>query len=83
MDQVKFVEDSLLGKTISLFKFFKGYLPLILFGPFLNNLTHKDQQSHNPRFPILLLPPPSYHRISASKEQGNKNSFAYAQIFSI
>ena len=47
MDQVKFVEDSLyktwsdmvcLGRTYH-FKFFKGCLPQILLGPFLNTLT--------------------------------------------
>ena len=38
MDQVKFVEDCL--KRLYRFKFFKGCLPQILLGPFLNNLTH-------------------------------------------
>ena len=32
MDLVKFVKDSL--------QFFKGCLPQVLFGPFLNTLTH-------------------------------------------
>ena len=47
MDQVKFVEDSLFeeGIMVSLnrpyhFKFFKGCLPQVLLGPFLNSLTH-------------------------------------------
>ena len=47
MDQVKFVEDSLFeeGIMVSLnrpyhFKFFKGCLPQVLLGPFLNTLTH-------------------------------------------
>ena len=47
MDRVKFVEDSLFeeGMMVSLnrpyhFKFFKGCLPQILLGPFLNTLTH-------------------------------------------
>ena len=49
MDQVKFVESSLwniwsdmvwLGRPYQ-FEFFKGYLPQILFAPFLNTLTHK------------------------------------------
>ena len=41
MDQVKFVEDSI-WKVWSddHFKFFKGCLPQILLGPFLNTLTH-------------------------------------------
>ena len=38
MDQVKFVEDCL--KRLYRFKFFKGCLPQILLGPFLNKLTH-------------------------------------------
>ena len=37
MDQVKSVEDSLYRPYH--FKFFKGYLPQILFAPFLNTLT--------------------------------------------
>ena len=37
MDQVKFMED--LGRPYY-FKFFKGCLPQILLGPFLNTLTH-------------------------------------------
>ena len=37
MDQVKFVEDSLVEDP---FKFFKGCLPQILLGPFLNTLSH-------------------------------------------
>ena len=48
MDQVKFVEDSLqknLRDIVCLskpypFKFFKGCLPQILLGPFLNTWTH-------------------------------------------
>ena len=48
MDQVKFVEDSLykirkdmvcLGRPYP-FNFFKGCLPQILLGPFLNTLSH-------------------------------------------
>ena len=46
MDQVKSVEDSL-WKIWSFsrpyhfpFKFFKGYLPQVLLGPFLNTLSH-------------------------------------------
>ena len=47
MDQVKFAEDSLkiwsdtwsAGRPYS-FKFFKGYLPQFLLGPFLNILFH-------------------------------------------
>ena len=41
MDQVKFEEDSLvcLGRGYR-FKFFKGWLPQILLGPFLSILTH-------------------------------------------
>ena len=48
MDRVKFVEDSLykiwsvmacLSRPYH-FKFFKGYLPQVLLGPFLNSLTH-------------------------------------------
>ena len=38
MDQVKFVEDSLTRPDP--FEFFKGCLPQILLGPFLNNLLH-------------------------------------------
>ena len=38
MDQVEFVEDCL-GRSY-LFIFFKGCLPQILFGLFLNTLTH-------------------------------------------
>ena len=48
MDQVKYAEDSLLkirSDTVCLgrpyhFRFFKGCLPQILFGPFLNTLTY-------------------------------------------
>ena len=41
MDQVKFVEDSLSDRIRPYhFKLFKGYLPQILLGSFLNNLTH-------------------------------------------
>ena len=49
MDQVKFVEDNLykiwsdmicLGRPYH-FKFFKGCLPQILLGPFLNTFSHK------------------------------------------
>ena len=36
MDQVKFVDLS----RANHFKFLKGGLPQILFGPFLNTLTH-------------------------------------------
>ena len=40
MDQVKFVEDSrYLGRPYH-FKFFKGSLPQIFLGPFLNTLSY-------------------------------------------
>ena len=38
MDQAKFLEESL-GRPYH-FKFFKGCLPQILLGPFLNTLSH-------------------------------------------
>ena len=49
MDQVKFVEDSLEaaeGRPYH-FKFFKDCLPQILFGPFLNTLSHMKQSFLN------------------------------------
>ena len=47
MDQVEFVEDILYKyegiwsvMRLYLFKFFKGCLPQVLLGPFLNTLSH-------------------------------------------
>ena len=50
MDQAKFVEDS----RPYPFKFFKGCLPQILLGPFLNTLSHIDPQLPNPQFIITI-----------------------------
>ena len=52
MDQVKFVEDSLSRPCP--FRFFKGCLPQILLGPFLNTLSHMFLRALNTSLSILF-----------------------------